>query len=499
MRGKRRPVLLGAAGLTMGLLVSPGSAASSAADGTGGTTRVDTAITYACKADDGKAGGPARDIGVGITARLPSAGVVGEPIQPEDVTVTPVLQRSDLAAWLPDGATTVAGTATVGVDVRQGEESATATWQGLSAQPMPLPAEGEVRPEFTGPVPSVTVGADGDVSLTATGLTLALTPDEVTPVTTTLTCEPAAGQNGRLGVVPVTGGAGGGTPGGDGTGPAQQGRGEQRDGITAEQPGTLADDEGPCPVPLPTGEMDYRYVPVPPTGDGITHTESNLPGTPGCAYAVGYANVTKLHGAMIINDPAKKPALLSVLAVKHTYTVKFPEVPATRRYTRIDSLGALDLPDSESTFLGFGFQPVTAKVSYDNGPVTISTGNAGTLPAPPFAIVYFKQSLRLHDVTLNGAPLDVGGDCRTAESFDVVLNGLFPEYGNVFSGGPLQGEVDIPRFSGCRTKSGENLDALFTASISGKGNLVLMNQGKTCIPTSKLNCPPDIPELPRAK
>jgi hypothetical protein len=241
------------------------------------------------------------------------------------------------------------------------------------------------------------------------------------------------------------------------------------------------------------GGIDESFVPQPPPGEAPRITQ--LAGRLGCAYAVGLANVEKLGGAMIVNDPAGTPELVNVLAVLRTASRT-----GTRPggfYFRADSFGALPLPDATSTFLTFGFQPVTAKVEFTNGPVTISTGTIGSPPnRVNFALAGFYQSLRVHDVKVNGTPLDVGPDCRTARPFRVVLNGKFPDYENVFKGGPMSGEVTIPEFSGCGT-NGEDLDQIFSAAISGPDNLVAIRQGPLCIPNSPNNeCPPRIPDLP---
>lgn len=60
----------------------------------------------------------------------------------------------------------------------------------------------------------------------------------------------------------------------------------------------------------------------------------------------------------------------------------------------------------------------------------------------------------------------------------------------------MSGVVTIPAFSGCGT-GGEDLDSLFTASISGPGNAIIMNQGTTCIPVEPSTiCPATMPVIP---
>ncbi|WP_405775044.1 DUF6801 domain-containing protein [Streptomyces sp. NBC_00859] len=487
VKGGRRPVRLAsaaAAALVAGLLAGNGSAAGESGDP--GT------FSYDC----GPESGPTRAT-VEVAAHLPASAETGKPVQPGPVTVQVGLARGDLARLLPDGADAVLSTASLAVEVSQNDQSATAMWADLAAPSTPVPADGDVRLVHTGAVPTVTVGAAGDVTLTAGELKLGLqsatptTGGQSTPKAVPLVCRPVAGQDLRLGTVPVADSSGSEPSATPGTGKPSAPGGEKGPkggaGLTV-QPRATAAGTGKCPTVIPQGKADPSDAPKAPPG--ATPGEFDLPGSPGCAYALGAANISKLNGAMIINDPKHNPVTISVLAVTHS-SVRSSVQPGGL-YLRLDSLADLRLPDAESTFLTFGFEPVTAKVRFETGPVTISTGNVGT---SVFSVISFKQSLRLYDVKVNGTPLDVGGSCRTAKPYKVVLNGG-AKYTNVFYGGTLDGTIDIPEFSGCGT-NGEDLDPLFTASISGPGNSIEMNQGTTCIPDSPDNlCPPNIPVLP---
>ncbi|MEV6162813.1 DUF6801 domain-containing protein [Streptomyces sp. NPDC052052] len=475
--------------LLAGLLSGPGSAAD---EGTKSVT-----LAYDCGLEDST---EAVTVTAEVSVDVPATGEVGQPVQPGSATVAVALSRPDLVGLLPAGVDGVVSTATLTVEVAQNGQSVEAQWADLGAPSSPVPSDGAVRMAHSGEVPSVTLGSAGDVVFTARELTVVLRAaaaldqeSESAPVT--LTCEPSEGQDGRLATVSVSavsGGSGAEAPGTSGTEERGESGEKSARSIMVEAEDTAAEDADPCPVEPPTGEMDWSEAPQAPEGDPLK--EGNFPGTFGCAYAIGLANVRKLNGAMIINDPAGTPALISVIASKHTAGRNANQKGGY--YSRIDSLANLKLPDAESTFMAFGFQPVSAKVEFENGPITVSTGSIGRIPnRTNFATVYFKQSLRIHDVKINGTPLDVGSNCRTATPFKVVLNGG-AGYTNVFFGGPLSGEVDIPPFSGCGT-GGEDLDALFTASISGPGNLINMNQGTTCVPSQQnTSCPPTMPKMP---
>ncbi|MFF1925347.1 DUF6801 domain-containing protein [Streptomyces sp. NPDC058221] len=490
-RGWRSVRVASVAGLALlaGLLSGSGSSAEEGVD--------PVSLVSACELKDGAIAAT-----VDISVEVPSTGEVGRPVQPGPATVTVILSRADLDGLLPAGTDVVVSRAALKVKIAQDGDSADALWE-LGAPGTPLPADGEVRFVHSGEVPYVTFRAPGDVDFSAGELTLELrsaaaTAEESVPALATLTCRPEEGGNGHLAttrVTPVSGTEEPGTPEASATPEGGSGR-AAGDGITVEVPADKAEGTDPCPVEPPVGEMDASDAAQPPPGDP-PRVSPMLPGNFGCAYAVGLANVHKLNGAMIINDPSRKPALLSVLAVKQT-TTRLRTAPGGA-YLRIDSLGSLTLPDAESTFLTFGFQPVSAKVSFENGPITVSTGNIGSPPDRiAFSTVSFRQVLRIHDVKVNGVPLDVGSSCRTSKPFKVVLNGG-ARYTHVFAGGELDGEVDIPPFAGCGS-DGEDLDPLFTASLSGPGNRIFMNQGTTCVPSEPSTpCPPTMPTLPGTK
>ncbi|MCX0247230.1 DUF6801 domain-containing protein [Streptomyces drozdowiczii] len=482
--------------LLAGLLSGGGSAADESPGPDG--------FAAVCGAEDGDTSTVAAAVGVSVD--VPATGEVGRPVQPGPATLTVTLSRADLAGLLPEGTEAVVSRAALKVKVAQNGESTVAPWE-LNAPSTPLSVDGDVALVHSGEVPYVTLSSAGDVDFSVEELTIELRsattePDRTAPPLTAVTCRLKEGENGHLATTRVTDGTSAepsGTPGTP-TPPAHgSGRAEEKE-ISVE-PAEAEGDEGPefCPVEPPEGELDASEAPQPPPGGPVAQT--TLPGVFMCANALGLANVQKLNGAMIVNDPGH-PALVAVLSTKviSSRQAADPDDPdGNGYYLRIDNLANIKLPDAESTFLTFGFQPVTAKVSFETGPMTISTGNIGYGPHTQFSTVYFKQSLRLHDVKVNGTPLDVGSNCRTEKPFKVVLNGG-SAYINVALGGRLDGEVTIPPFSGCGT-DGEDLDPLFTAAISGPGNRIFMNQGPTCIPSfpESSYCPPPPAELPGTK
>jgi hypothetical protein len=210
-------------------------------------------------------------------------------------------------------------------------------------------------------------------------------------------------------------------------------------------------------------------------------------GAQGCTVALGFSNVAKLGGAMILNSP-ESPHQMNVLVNKELVSASTPE----GMYFQIRHLGELSFPDAHSTFLTFGFQPTTARVAFEKEPVTIySVQEPGK---PPHTTVGYYQHLRLYDVRVNGVPLDVGPACRTARPVDTVLTGSHEEY-DVLDGGTLRGSVDIPPFAGCGS-NGEDLSQIFTAAISGPGNYIEVNQSELCQRVQECTVPA-VPQLPR--
>ncbi|MCQ4211140.1 DUF6801 domain-containing protein [Streptomyces longispororuber] len=497
--GTRHPVRIASvasAALIAGLLSGAGSRADEQPPAA-------AVLDYACRLPAPAAGTaspadtPAEPVHavVKVATQLPETAVPGRPIQVGPVQLEAVLPRAALTDLLPAGTTGIDTGATLGVHVRQNEQTAEATWSQLAGR-SDLPAEGaDLSLRVTGEVPTVTVSSPGDLELFGGDLTLNIAPAAGgTPVT--VTCAPAEGDEPLLARAHVPGGEPSDGPSAGDSPDAGAGQGE-RDGIdvapnAADTP-TGADT---CPPDMPTGELDLSQMP-PPLPGTVLRDPITLPGQPVCAYAVGFGTVRKLDGSMVINDPSKTPALMNVRANAQTITYK-----SGPYYAALNSLAEVTLPDAESTFLGFGFAPVTAKVTFETGKLTISTGSIGNPPnREPFAVATFFQSLRIHDVKVNGTPLDVGPDCRTSKPYRATLRADFSEgggYKDVLHGGVLSGVVDIPAFTGCVGKSGENVDALFTASISGPGNLVTMNQAEVCSPKGKDSpgCPPVIPPLP---
>ncbi|MFE7108775.1 DUF6801 domain-containing protein [Streptomyces sp. NPDC057575] len=475
---------VGVMALLAGLVPGTGSASD--------THVVGTDLTYAC-------GFPAgvQPVAVHVAAGLPVTSSAGTVIQPEDVSVSVTLPRAALAEFLGTGSPRVTGTTQLLTDVTQRGDATEVPWQGLRIAETDVAADGDVSLQAAGEVPTITPRSSGDIVFTAGQLDLELSTvpaDDADGTTTTLpvSCKPADGQALELGTVGVP----------DGTV-------ETPPGSTVPDPaGTGIISPGARPAAMVAG--DDEVVPgkvQPPEGCSFLPGQEPKPsatgGIPGSGYMAGYSNANKLNGAMLFKEPG-------LLDLKMNYMVSSglmcPEDRAAWLMTKgtLDYQGKPQMPPTEATFLTFGFMPTTAKVEMTlEGDVDIATmGWSKKTPerrARETTITAADLWVRLYDVKVNGEPLDVGPQCRSARPMRLQLRGdgltgggLPPSGYTVSNGGPLTGYADIPPFSGCGAT--EDLDSLFTASVSGKGNYVKMTQAPLCVPSNpKSPCPPGKP------
>jgi hypothetical protein len=446
---------------------------------TTGARAVDTTLVYGCRSASG-----AYRVSARIEAAFPATGVTGRPVQPGRVTIrltvaraafpgpsaTPAPPAAPSDAATPPAATetpepivtggttgpmVVSGTARLTTTVTENGTSAAAIWPNLTISPVPMPATGDVELVAAGAVPPVTPSTAGAVVFAAGDLDLALTTaGSAGPPGPTLGCTPDAGRTERLATVRVSG-------------PADAPK------RTAELRGTTTARAAPDPIPTHCGEYN------PPDNLMVA-----------CAYLAGFSNVDKLHAAAPLGRP--DPALINLAETSISVTVDSEgRTHITTVWTgQLYHNGKAELPPATATFLTFGFMPTTATMELSQvGVTTISSdlhqGDDGLYQIDSTATTQIK--IRLHDVTVNGTPLDVGSHCQTAKPMTLGLRGLgrylsdgTQEGYTVAGGGPLTGTSAIPEFSGCGV--GEDLDPLFNASVSGPGNYTRMIQGTLCDP-----------------
>lgn len=161
------------------------------------------------------------------------------------------------------------------------------------------------------------------------------------------------------------------------------------------------------------------------------------------------------------------------------------------------------LPPLRVRTVGFGLLPVEATVQ-------VSQRRANGLPIPIRATLGTDTlddgtdvnteahvddafEVRITQVLVDGVDLGIGPNCRTIKPAPVqitsprfiipqwarsdpegYLHSLDPAtYYHPFYGGQLQGTIDMPHFSGCVTKSGDDVSPMITLSVSGPSNRVV--------------------------
>ncbi len=209
-----------------------------------------------------------------------------------------------------------------------------------------------------------------------------------------------------------------------------------------------------------------------------------------CAFLAGFSTVNKLHGSALLGSPDPGYANVAQTAISVTQDPSGNTHIVTTYQGKLNHNGANEFPPSKATFLTFGFMPTTATMDLaQEGLLQIDSDLFQDPETQLYDIdstVKSKIVIHIHDVKVNGVPLDVGPECRSATPMDLTLHGAgkylsdgTQEGYTVAGGGPLTGLAAIPAFTGCGTH-GDDLDHLFTASISGPGNFTRMIQGTLC-------------------
>jgi hypothetical protein len=418
-------------------------------------------LTYGCRFPAGL-----RQASVTVSGAFPAAGVVGQPVQPTGLHVALALPHAVVTDLNRLGAARVTGSDLLTATVAESTNATTARWPGTVPRPVRLPTTGNLRLLTSGPIPSFSVKTPGSVTLTASRLSLTFAPQKASGTATNLATLQAAcalkpGQNAMLATIPIA------TAG-----------------------------------PSPTATAAPRRASAAPHGgkvpQGCNSIRIKAPQI-ACGYVTGYANVNKLKGAALLQPPApQKPGLASI-----AINVRIKSIPGAVLFFNIGRLyyrGLKELPPVQTTFLGFGFVPITATLEVaELEPISIVVKLYRTVLVKVTATT--KVSFRVFNATVNGVPWNnLGTHCQTKTPIELKLvgRGNTSNGGSGFwdlqKGGTLGGTVTVPPFVHCGV--GEDLNPLLTASISGPRNFDLMTQGPLCFsrPFVASTCPPKVPK-----
>lgn len=453
MRRNRRALAIAAAATS--LVVVPANAGAQQAPPPEPLV-VDTSLDYVC--------GEAGPVGLRVTATLPPTGVTGEPVGPSDVGLEVTVPAAALAG-LPGAAS---ATAVTRLDVLPEQ------WTAVQSDPVPLADPVVLGGNVTAPPVTATPMGDltfaaGDLTVEITGYTGDGTPTE--PPAVDLTCVLDAGETAVLAVVPVEPPAPGRVPS-----PAPGKRGQQDQGA----PSIAAPPPPEC-YPLPGVPPEYR--------------------APFCAKVNGRANIAKLDAA--VRQPS---GLTNITATNLMVRCPDDTAVACQKALALPELdGEPKYPPAPGSFYAFGFMPATGTMQLTQlGLADVYSWSKRTqIPGQPgeyegLTTVKVRLSAQILDATVNGVPVPVGPDCRTAVPIDAVFTASYsgPDKYSINKGGPLMGTVTIPPFSGCGTT--EDLDPILTGLISGPGNYVRLYQARVCtILGNNDGCPPEEPVDPK--
>ncbi|WIY02645.1 hypothetical protein QRX60_01860 [Amycolatopsis mongoliensis] len=388
-----------------------------------------------------------RKLTVETTATLPTLAKTGTSATIGKYSAQFSLPRDVALSLLPAGATagSLQGAVQLDLAVHQGERSDQIPVP-LTVAPTPLPETGNVTLTATGTVPEIAINTIGSVTFDVTAPKLALAaapaapaPDAAgAPVAPPIACALDPDQQATLGTILVQPPA---TPGA-----------EQKAALGAAA--ALDDEPPPNEYTVPLGLITIM-------------TRST---------------VARL-GATVVADPA--------ILLNAFFTVNIDTGES-----RVS--GSAVFKPATTTFLGFGFVPVTATVEflpvdYRNSKM-IEVG--GGLFTDDEGYTNLRTELKvmgkLSGAKINGVPLDVGSDCVTKEPVSLEITGRYDPFttGHVRTD-PVKGFY-LPPFRDCGS-GGQDLTPLLSGMSTGWGNQAFIDTYNLngCSEPDHTQCPPD--------
>jgi hypothetical protein len=198
-----------------------------------------------------------------------------------------------------------------------------------------------------------------------------------------------------------------------------------------------------------------------------------------------------------------------------TRTVAFGSIP-------VEVSVAIRQPrDAENLPVGLKIRQVVGFYCPGRSPFPTNPALAGENAHWDPATVDGELGIAIAALKVDGVDLELAGSCRTTTPGTIALRapehwtmnpenllpGVRPSEANMYTtpyfgfgeGGLLTGTVDIPAFTGCVTRSGEDMSRLLTATVSGADNPVTMRseglEAEPCGATGGERCEP-LPGLP---
>ncbi|MEU8638813.1 DUF6801 domain-containing protein [Amycolatopsis sp. NPDC048633] len=389
----------------------------------------------------------ARQLTAETAATLPSQAKTGTSAKIGAFSAKLTLPRDVALSYLPDGAAagSLRGDVHVDLAVHQGDR-ADKVPVDLTVPATPMPETGDLTLTATGTVPEIALNTVGAVTFDVTAPTLALEavppPDTaVTQPAPQIACTLDPDQQTALGKVLV---------------------------LPKTVPGTKQK------------QQQAAAADAPGPGDPPTEDEFAVPLS---LVTILTKSTVKKLGATVTADPAFLFNGLFILNL----------VDGTSRVT-----GSTTFNPATTSFLGFGFVPVTATVEflpidYRDSKVIEIAGRITTDPdtGATFLNTTLQVMARLSNAKVNGVPLALGPDCVTKTAVTLTLDGPYEAFGVGHIRTDEKTGFELPAFTGCGA-GGQDLDPLLTGMGSGQGNQAFVDTYNliVCTEPDHTQCPP---------
>lgn len=494
-----------------GILTAAGSSAAPGPNKTA-THQASATVAMTCPLD-----GPV-PLTMRTTVTVPASVKTGQTLSLNDFTTTFALSHDVAHALTSTGS--LAGGLAFGLTIHRDGKKDTIPVP-MTFAPTAVPPTGDVTLTATGQAPGLALDTPGAVTLDVTAPTLALSP------------APAGTGTGSG---PGTSPGSPGTPGTPGDNPPAP----PSSGVPGNVPPANDSSSTGSDPSTPTTGAPPQTGTAPPTGTSPTGTppakEVTCTLTPGQPTSLGTLMVLPgqaAAGSVKAQSESDEPLTIVTPLVLVRIVAKSTVVRLGANITStptallngiwtirldpntgipIDSTvsGTTSFKPQQSTFLGFGFVPVTATVEflpvdYRNakqipitGAITTDANNVSILTS------HIDVMARLSNAKVNGQPLDVGPDCVTSQPVGLDLRGPYEPLG-VGSIGTDPNSPDpkfrgfvLPPFRNCGAT--EPVSPLLTGMASGPGNqahVETLNLAE-CTSPDHTQCPPD-PNLPPAQ
>jgi hypothetical protein len=294
---------------------------------------------------------------------------------------------------------------------------------------------------------------------------------------------------------------------------------------------SVADDNGPVPG-LPA-------IPCPPVGDGFPEGTDNScraqPDPDDYANNGSWLNFPQVGvvGSLPAKQWARVPlSMMSASVIFNYYNHPTEQVPGEKTTTEywydikaffVSPKGSKN-PYGESALVpvrtvAFGSIPVEATLQVEQerdaggDPVPLAfqphdytiyrgTPSVDVTKVVEKAEMQGKVIIKVKSLTVDGVDIGLGSVCRTGSYAKIRLSsprvssdqepgyeGTYGRFEDIefdptkqqygIQGGTLTGQIDIPGFTGCSTKTGDDLSPLLTSAISADGNPLMVRIGAT--------------------